>query len=647
MTTTKKYTSLCILNLFSTTHYLSGPEHEGEVDKSGEAQFRAELYAYLGLNETTDSISEVNTCEWDGFDLEDVLYTLVSGEEDEYVDISKETPSLEILHDRIKANKLNFQTGTVDGMSWVPDLNAQCLVLKIETVEPVTMSTKAAYYDHESRIFQALNNQLIESEYYDEERRLDNEVFAIHLLHCPLPECDSNGAIDLHDFWQGFEAFFKPYCAEGEDHPMAYFDYNAISYALRFIKELLNRRMVDRLYVALRTDDNAVGALVLTQECSKLYISQYELTWSDHGNMATSAHHTVGQEILSLFPEIKVFGPTREDSYFLLGLHNDKVEGDAGPFIPAILNGFIETMKHCGFDLPQIKPDDKPLFEHLSGELVQAGVSRVIVDDFLEIHGDLTSVMLVSFYKGESLILELSYSLALGVPSDGEETLKEIQFDDVIETFCKTHGLAHNRVEHMINHPTCARELSHFQSDNALKPSSPRVMRMNNAFAFQACLTVDEEIDPTKLTEQDIETLHNYASRLLRNNLHERGKEPEPFKFVLARVSDGVIDDDAIQEILHLYLIGHIEPTHKVQYPFQLKATVGQKSNVLHLFGIHDLEGKARDETYAMLQNMAVIYQPDGEQTTSMFPFVDDNMKVSLSSGKVIHSEFGYRLVSG
>lgn len=644
----KEYYGLCAINLISSSNNTAFIDTEG-VDDFGEEQFQTVLYKSLGLQQHLDQIILLDREPYSDFSLGLYASEILNDEELASLTLADAEPlTLACIQSTIELRQDSCYQ--MDGVSWLPDVLGTTYLLLIISESPIKESTGIQLItDKDNDFLIAINNQVIGNEYLDENRELDNEVFMVQKVVSPIyKKVDNEDPECPYEYWNtdSFGTLYdKAIEMYGEGNDLT--DY-PIESGLNALKWMIETKRFKKIYVSINESKQyPVGSLVLTPDSAVLSLLHYENTFSDHGHMSTSAHSFIGQEINKLFPDIKVQGGLADGGMVVTGLCiNEDPTVDSGVFVPAILNGFAELVKHWG--LPGEEPDfespdfysEQPVFIKYADKLKNAGASMVIVDDFLEINADLTSVMIVSVYKGDSLLMECSYALLLGVKGRDEE-LKEIQMDKLIEEFCKTNNFAHRRCEHIVNHPFKSRHVSNYQSDKALAPSQPTDVIVNSSFVLLGQVSLDRPIDLNALKRKDHIQLYSYLSKLLKDNVRPANKSyPDPFAFALVALSDSNFDYEEILELLSPFTMEIGMITKSLELTPKIRCYSNNKLTTFYVLGIHDLEGKSRVETDGMMRNMTVRHS---RQTSRNYDFHDSHSDLSIQGSSLKAIDFSYK----
>lgn len=395
------------------------------------------------------------------------------------------------------------------------------------------------------------------------------------------------------------------------------------------IEESQQKQMFLQVPVVYR--NQLMGALVVSPNGdAKLLMTNYEDHYGDLGNLGQSAHHTVGPQIHELFPNTQCYQLQDSDnsSIFMTplehcltlhpankGMENTQADDILNEMIfapeqliaPALYNGFVERVKHwtCGsYNLDEhTHRGDKTYFETHEHELLAAGITSMVVDDFREVYGDYTSVMIVSFYTNDRLIAEVSYSMVFGVPKNVRE-LKEFMLDKALKEFANKHKLTLRVHDHEVNHPSGERNLQYYESNTGLLPThicdsykkSMLVMVIKATLPDSSCARPDANTF-------DMSKAHALAKPLLRNNVRPVGsKEPEAFKFASIHKPRDLFDSEIEY---HQFLSSAENALSRGLETVEMKCGINQGKDQMFI-GCYDLEGKPSLETHQMLSNMLV-----------------------------------------
>lgn len=303
----------------------------------------------------------------------------------------------------------------------------------------------------------------------DEEYFDSKEEFQAHLARAPLTELSSEDALDeagmLGEFY--VSEFSKLLYISGDE------EYGTQRSHLWALDMLCQRQKADLPIpqIDILTCNNACGGMYFSKSVVKIAVPHYDQFGAGSPELATCVHYGYMKDIKKIFPDALY--------YCVQNFTWEEIDcpDDIEYCAPAILNHFGEAYRNWPCDVSKDQSKDKFAFELHGHTLIEKyGIKSVCVDDFQECHGDMTGVLLASFYdESENLVAELSYCVLLQNDLRSREVpCVELMLDERLKSFCKKNHIEVLWSEHAVNHPYGEREYNQSDRTEGLIASSPK-----------------------------------------------------------------------------------------------------------------------------------------------------------------------------
>jgi hypothetical protein len=320
------------------------------------------------------------------------------------------------------------------------------------------------------------------------------------------------------------------------------------------------------------------------------------------GNLSSASNFGTGKLLKTICPDALYQVYSSEDTFceYYDDLNN----------IPysLVYGAFAEQIREWPEATLPVPTKDSFFFEIHKDKLVnELSVDKVVVDDFQELHGDMSSVIIAGFYSGNSLVAEVAYSVIVQNDKvDRENNCIEITFDEKLKAFSEPNNIPIHYSERCVFHEYGERKLSHFQSDHCLIPTKA------DEYLFKNLLLINVVIGYNDLVSHPLDTnkLNNLIARLFIpcvKNIDGTHKQ-HPLKTTTVNYTQ--INTTSLDEI-KTTLIAKLEDNSNQE----IENTVGD--NII--IGGFNLEGMPEHEVSTSLRNMGVSEVQDGVME------VDDN----------------------
>ncbi|MFS1429049.1 hypothetical protein LMH73_018360, partial [Vibrio splendidus] len=520
----------------------------------------------------------------------------------------------DIIDSLTSENKLNFIGGSPSSgydddedseESWKVRIPKFTLAGIIELSKPLSDEIYLVI-DDESSLIQSLQHSGFHGAYFAEiSISLMRSDF--HGAYVDLNDSDEVGWMILGNAKRGSECYkiknSDVGSSFGSDHR-----------ALGIIKNIVEKQSGLSALVPLSLNNYPVGALEITHPNHyKFVIPSYEDLYCDMANMSTSSHHFDGKDLQEILPGIKAYQVKANkingieiflDSNSELSFFHDEqgldVDSEFCEITPALYNAMSERINHWTLDDLSVDniayASDKTVFETHSEEFLAAEIDFILVDDFQELYGDLSSVMTVGFYKKSTLVAELSYSIILGARKD--EELKEFMLDKAIKGFAANNNIPYRWHEHTVNHPYGERHLSHYITGGSLLPTDRNQSVLNSLMLVIIEVTLPVMNRDIEDIEQSMSKAHALIKPLLIDNVHKSNQAPEPFNFCSIQTPRLAISNDKdIDLMTKAFVKAHTDNVEKINFKTEVRLPDYYKTQLI--YGAFDLKGKPFMETHS------------------------------------------------
>jgi hypothetical protein len=313
------------------------------------------------------------------------------------------------------------------------------------------------------------------------------------------------------------------------------------------------------------------------------------------GNLSSASNFGTGKLLKSICPEAlyQVFF----SKYDWCEYYNDL---DNTPY-PLVYGAFAEQIREWPETTLPVPTKDSFFFESHKDKLVnELSVDKVVVDDFQELHGDMSSVIIAGFYSRKSLVVEVAYSVIVqNGKVDRENPCIELTFDEKLKAFAEENNIVINYSERAVFHEYGERKLSHFQSDYCLIPTKA------DEYLFKNLLLINVVIGYNDLVSHPLDTnkLNNFIARLFIpcvKNIDGTHKQ-HPLKTTTVNYTQ--INTTSLDEIKTKLIAKHEDNSNQ-----DIENTVGD--NII--IGGFNMEGMPEHEISTSLHNMGISNVDEG-----------------------------------
>lgn len=220
-----------------------------------------------------------------------------------------------------------------------------------------------------------------------------------------------------------------------------------------------------------------VGNIYFRDNCPPtLVFRHFDDTGGLASSLSTSSNYGIGKILKDICPTVVYEVYAEEDDW---GDYYDDL--DNKPY-PLVYKSFAEQVREWPEKELPIPDPEKFIFEKYKDKLINdLNIDKVLVDDFQESFGNMSSVIIAGFYSENTLIVEVAYSVIVQNDKvDEENPCIELTFDEKLKEFSKFNNISIQYSEQSDSHAYGERKLSHFWSDNCLIPTRADEYLINN-----------------------------------------------------------------------------------------------------------------------------------------------------------------------
>lgn len=336
-----------------------------------------------------------------------------------------------------------------------------------------------------------------------------------------------------------------------------------------------------------------------------LALNVFERTGSPD-DMNYSSNYGFGAQFLESNPEAKLYFFDYEDEGTFelesVDAAGHFVDGNIPPNVyPALFDKFGESIKHLPPGIEPAYDPSRPAFRTLGSVLIRDhAVNNVVVDDFLDDYGAMSSALIVGLYCGDELMAEFSYCVLKQNPEmrqhDGG-TCAELELDADIKDWCTSNKIPLLWNEHEVFRPIGPRQLSRFESQAAFLPTVP------SSYIYNSTLPVVMVFDGVARFEVERDRFQKAMSETFEHCV----SGVEPFDFRMLSVQETA----ALPETVRLHDI-KAALVDAFQRPIKAPVVVEPGEPLL---GGYNLRGTSSPEVTSSVKNTWLskfVFEQDG-----------------------------------
>ncbi|MDP2566475.1 hypothetical protein Q8W34_17645 [Pseudoalteromonas marina] len=347
------------------------------------------------------------------------------------------------------------------------------------------------------------------------------EEFKAHLNRAPITHLSNENDIETFSQTYNFcepenEAFYKLLLTNETD---CYDTQRSHIWAMEMLNKMQKTNTPIPI-IEILVDNEIAGCMVFSENNVKITISHYDLFGEDGPNLAACVNHGKIKDIRKVFPDAQYF--CNDDKWPFI-YDQDEFNSLSSQ---AILNVFGEAYRNWPSNISMEQSRDKFAFELHGPELIKIhGINKVCVDDFQETFGDMTGVLLTSFYDEKNqLVAELSYCvLQQNDRADETSPCIELTLDSRLKSFCEENNIEILWSEHTIFHPYGERQYNQSIWEDGLIASNPHSYEKKSILLMAIRFPSPKRVNHTDL--------NNIASTFLESCITSDSGKKEQFKF--------------------------------------------------------------------------------------------------------------------
>lgn len=360
---------------------------------------------------------------------------------------------------------------------------------------------------------------------------------------------------------------------------------------------LKNYRSIESLHLVSESHNGwPVGRVYFRDEHPPtLVFNHFDDLGTLAGNLSSASNFGTGKLLKTICPEALYQVFASEDDW--CDYYNDL---DNTPY-PLVYGAFAEQIREWPEATLPVPTKDSFFFESHKDKLVnELSVDKVVVDDFQELHGDMSSVIIAGFYSGNSLVAEVAYSVIVQNDKvDRENNCIEITFDEKLKAFAEPNNIPIHYSERVVFHEYGERKLSHFESDHCLIPTKA------DQYLLKNLLLVNVVIGYNDLVSHPLDTnkLNNLIAGLFISCVKKIDGTNKIHPLKTTTVNYTQINTTSLDEIKATLIAKHEDNSTQV-----IESTVGD--NII--IGGFDVQGMPEKEISTSLHNMGISNVDEG-----------------------------------